>query len=233
MDTPRTLRRGFLRGSGLLLLGACGSDERAGKKDGSRSPEAELSPTEDLMREHGLLNRILLVYEEFIRRLDMGAELDPQKVLGAAGILRKFVEDYHERLEEDYLFPRFLKAKRLVELVVVLRAQHEAGRRLTAKIQDLAQPAAWGRPETKKKLSSELALFVRMYRPHEAREDTVLFPALRDLASAKELEALGEDFEKKEHALFGQEGFEGMVEKTAEIEKSVGIYNLAQFTPPT
>ena len=70
-----------------------------------------------------------------------------------------------------------------------------------------------------------------MYEPHEAREDTVLFPALRSVVSKHEFDALGEDFEKKEHQLFGEEGFEKMVERVASIEKSLGIYELAQFTP--
>src|SRR5207302_4790012 len=42
--------------------------------------------------------------------------------------------DYHEKLEEDYLFPRFEKAHKLVDLTTVLRAQHQAGRRLTDRI---------------------------------------------------------------------------------------------------
>jgi hemerythrin-like domain-containing protein len=73
--------------------------------------------------------------------------------------------------------------------------------------------------------------FVRMYEPHEAREDTVLFPALRTIVSKHEFAALGEDFEKKEHQLFGEDGFERMVDRVAAIEKRFGIYELAQFTP--
>jgi hypothetical protein len=42
---------------------------------------------------------------------------------------------------------------------------------------------------------------------------------------------LGEDFEKKEDELFGDDGFEKVVAKVAEIEKKLGIYDLAQFTP--
>jgi hypothetical protein len=34
---------------------------------------------------------------------------------------------------------------------------------------------------------------------------------------------LGEEFEKKEHALFGNDGFEKMVDRVASIEKSLGI----------
>jgi len=81
------------------------------------------------------------------------------------------------------------------------------------------------------KLRDTLHLFVRMYEPHEAREDTVLFPAFRKIVSPNEYDALGEDFEKKEHELFGEEGFEKNVEEVSKLEKALGIYDLAQFTP--
>jgi hemerythrin-like domain-containing protein len=70
-----------------------------------------------------------------------------------------------------------------------------------------------------------------MYRPHEAREDTVLFPAFRKIVSKNEYDSLGEEFENNEHKLFGNDGFETMVAKVAGIEKSLGIYELGQFTP--
>ena len=72
--------------------------------------------------------------------------------------------------------------------------------------------------------------FIRMYNPHEAREDTVLFPAFRKIVSPREFDSLGEEFEKKENALFGEDGFEKMVDKVASIEKRFGIYDLGQFT---
>jgi hypothetical protein len=65
------------------------------------------------------------------------------------------------------------------------------------------------------------------------REDTVLFPAFRQIVSEHEYDPSGEDFEKKEHELFGEEGFQRMVDKVAGIEKKLGIYDLAQFTPKT
>jgi hypothetical protein len=70
-----------------------------------------------------------------------------------------------------------------------------------------------------------------MYGPHEAREDTVLFPAFRGVGSAHEFGALGEEFEKREDRLFGRNGFESVVERVARIERQLGIYELAQFTP--
>jgi hypothetical protein len=59
----------------------------------------------------------------------------------------------------------------------------------------------------------------------------VLFPALHKIVTPHEFGALGEDFEKKEHELFGEDGFEGMVDKRAGIEKRLSIYELSQFTP--
>jgi len=73
--------------------------------------------------------------------------------------------------------------------------------------------------------------FSRMYSPHEAREDTVLFPALHQLISQHEYDALGEDFERIEKQRFGGDGFEMAVAKVTSIEKALGIDDLNRFTP--
>jgi hypothetical protein len=57
--------------------------------------------------------------------------------------------------------------------------------------------------------------------------------AIRHVYSPKEYEDLGEAFEDKEHEMFGEGGFEEMVDKVAAIEKALGIYDLSQFTPKT
>jgi len=192
--------------------------------------QEEVTPTEDLMREHGLLKRILLIYDEVRTRIAAQKDFPPEAVTNSATIIRSFIEQYHEKLEEDYLFPRFRKNELLVDLVDVLQRQHEAGRRVTQQILTLSQAGAKSKDD-KQELADALHRFVRMYAPHEAREDTVLFPALHTIISRNEYDALGEDFEKKEHQLFGKEGFEGMVPRVAEIEKQLGIYDLSQFTP--
>lgn len=211
------------------------SSEEAGDKEGKKDKEAEreeeVSPVEDLMREHGALRRILLVYGESLRRLHANQDLSPKVLADTAAIVRSFVEDYHEKLEEDYLFPRFKKANKLVDLVEILLAQHRAGRRLTDTVLRLSTAASLKNAADRKKLAETLHLFIRMYNPHAAREDTVLFPALHGIVSAHEYDSLGEDFEKKEQQLFGADGFEKMVDRIAVIEKSLGIYDLAQFTP--
>jgi hemerythrin-like domain-containing protein len=221
-------RRGFLIaasvGGGWLASGCAGKKEKQGEKEGADEGENETAPAEDLMREHGVLERILVVFDEALARGDAGAQV-MNAIHGGASIVRRFIEDYHEKLEEEHLFPRLEKAGKLVELVATLRAQHLAGRQLTDAI--LAASAA----NDAHALVTPVHAFARMYRPHAAREDTVLFPTFKALLPRHEYEDLGERFEGVEHQLFGKAGFEGIVDEVAAIEKTIGIDDLATFTP--
>lgn len=230
---PRTLRsrREIMAALGTGFL-VSRQQNKAGKvPTQTQKPEENVGPAEDLMREHGVLKRVLLIYRDAIRRMDEKQAVPADVVAGAAGIIRSFIEDYHEKLEEDHLFPRFRKTGRLVDLVDVLFAQHKAGRILTGNILQLARPEALKNAGERQKLRSDLNLFVRMYEPHEAREDTVLFPAFHEMLSEKEYDELGDEFERKEDQLFGDKGFEKNVEAVAALEKKLGIYDLSQFTP--
>jgi hemerythrin-like domain-containing protein len=215
--------------SGLALPSGISAVARA--QDPAEQEEEMVTPTEDLMREHGVLERALLIYGETVRRLSAGEQLDPTVLARSAEIVRSFIEDYHERLEEEYLFPRFRDAGVLTELIAVLQDQHEAGRRVTDLVAGLAKPATLRDSDHRHQLTTALQSYITMYRPHAAREDTVLFPKLREIVSANEYDALGEEFEKIEHARFGEDGFAQMVEHIAALEKALGIYDLAQFTP--
>jgi len=236
-ESKRVGRRAIIHGAtglGLAWLAASGPVQAKGspalQKAEKREAEA-VSPIEDLMREHGLLARILLIYDEILRRLAAPQEIPADILPTAAGMVRSFVEDYHEKLEEDLVFPRFEKAGKLVELVAVLRIQHQRGRGLTDRILRLGTGTALKNEPDRRRLVEALRQFNRLYRPHAAREDTVLFPELRGLVGAKEYDALGEKFEEKEHALFGEGGFQRMVAEVAKLERALGIYELSEFTP--
>jgi hemerythrin-like domain-containing protein len=216
-------------GAGIVLAAIPANG--AGKKPKAKKEEERVSPGEDLMREHGVLNRVLLIYDETTRRLAGQDDPNVEVVTAAAALIRRFIEGYHEKLEETQLFPRFEKAGKLVELVTVLRRQHTAGRKVTDEILKLAVSETVGNAADRTRLAESLRKFVRMYRPHEAREDTVLFPAFHELVGQKEYERLGEQFEDKEHELLGESGFEKAVAEVAQLEQALGIFDLAKFTP--
>ena len=70
-----------------------------------------------------------------------------------------------------------------------------------------------------------------MYRPHAAREDTVLFPELRGLVGAQAYAELGEQFEDKETQMLGDHGFERSVAEVAKLEEAFDVADLAKLTP--
>ena len=93
--------------SGLIVPSAF-----AAKKKEKKEPEkeAEVTPPEDLMREHGVLDRLLLVYEAGLRKFAANEDFDPAIIANAAEIVRDFIENYHEKSEEEAVFPRFRNA---------------------------------------------------------------------------------------------------------------------------
>ncbi|MHB8066789.1 MAG: hemerythrin domain-containing protein [Desulfobaccales bacterium] len=230
MKIPRSLetRRSFLISSGsliglaalsspLLLPGCLEKEEKAG----------EVTATEDLMREHGVLQRLLLIFADLEGRLQQNRDLPREVLVDTACLVRSFIQDYHEKLEEDYVFPRFEKGGKMVELVQTLRRQHEAGRKIIDFLQSPLEAMA---PQNRAKTVAYIQAFARMYRPHAAREDTVLFPAFRSVVSPKEFLELGDIFEDQE-TRFGKDGYAKIVAQVTGYEKMLGIEDLAQFTP--
>lgn len=233
MSRIHVSKRQLLRtGGGLIAL--CGTEALLSPawsaEDQADRQEEEVTPPEDLMREHGVLDRVLLIYEAGIRKFEARQDFDVGVLTKGGEVIRDFINNYHEKSEENYLFPRFRQAGQMVELVDTLLEQHKAGRKLTETIIHAApQSRKGGTP--RQQLVTAMRSFIAMYRPHAAREDTVLFPKLQNVVSKNEYDAMAEDFEKQEHELFGEDGFEKMVDRVAGLEKELGINDLRQFTP--
>jgi hemerythrin-like domain-containing protein len=224
----RIFKFGVVSLAGLPALASAASQQKSPDKI---DPDAGVTAPEDLMKEHGVLNRCLLIYEEAIRKLRNKEEVAPEVFNHTAELIRSFVEEYHERNEEKYIFPVFEEHKILVDLVQTLKTQHKAGRDVTARILRLSTADQFRLQDSRTQLMASCQSFIRMYRPHESREDTVLFPALRTLLTPKQVQALGDKMEEDEHKVLGDEGFEKSVDKVASIERTLGIYELGQFTP--
>jgi hemerythrin-like domain-containing protein len=225
----RDNRRAFfvIAGAGALLA-ACRKEEDAGDKDKGE----DVSAVEDLMREHGVIRRVLVVYREAATRLRrQPAAVPPDALQKAARLIRTFAEDYHEKqLEEAHIFPALARAGGpLVATIDTLTAQHQRGREITEYVLAVTHntlDAGDAEP-----LARSLESFTRMYEEHAAIEDTIVFPAWKKVLTPKELDAMGDRFEDIEHQTFGKDGFDDAVEQVAAIEKAMGI-ELAGMTPP-
>ncbi len=226
MQSDHRDRRRFLKAAaglgGGMLLGVCAGMGRRQRTQGTE--EEGVSADEDLMREHGILRRTLLAYEATIRRMEQGQPPDLPAIHQGAIIIRDFIENYHEKDEERFIFPLFGKDPAMAPLVAVLLRQHQVGREVTARLLHLASDAAATMPADQRQgdLRVRMLQFIAMYRPHAVREDTVLFPAVHGAMDAKAYDRLGERLEKSERDTFGHDGFEEYVAKVAALERRAG-----------
>ena len=236
--TRRELLAGIsIAGAGALLIGCRTRSNQTNQEGGgpSESAPAEVTATEDLMREHGVLRRALYVYRETATMLKANAAAVPLDALEkTAQLFRVFGEDYHEKkLEEAFIFP-VLKRFRgpAVPYVDALIVQHARGREITdyilavTKADSISTNAATA-------LAGAMESFARMYEYHAAIEDTVVFPTWKGLLGEAELDELGAKFEEVEAEHFGDDnGFESAVSRMAEIETSLGLNSLEALTAP-
>ena len=222
-------RREFaaLCASGVASLVLANVVPAAAQEEGEE--EHPVSAGEDLMREHGVLERFLLIYDEASARIDRGEDVPAEAIHGTAQAIREFIEDYHEKLEEAFVFPRLRDSGMYAETINLLARQHDMGRRVTDRILRVAEGV--DTPPERAAVARDMRSYAYMYRPHAAREDTVIFRALRDMMPADEYAELGENFEEREHEILGEGGFDAMVERAAEIERRFGIHDVDHYSP--
>jgi hemerythrin-like domain-containing protein len=236
----RVVARRSIIAAGLAspsLLASAAPVLTAGKhapKTKSKTEEKPTGAVEDLMREHGVLRRCILVYRECAGRLRIDPEdLDVSALNDTAKLFRSFGEEYHEKmLEEAHIFPRVRRAVAGAEVsVAILMTQHARGREITDYILSVtAGPHV--APTDAEMLARAFDAFDVMYANHTVREDTIVFPAWKAQLSPVELAEMGNLFETIERAEFGDDGFGEAVKRIAAIEDRLGLKNLAQFTAP-
>jgi hemerythrin-like domain-containing protein len=210
------------------------AEQSAEKSGAGADKEPEVTATEDLMREHGVIRRALLGYFEVAPKLRQNpSRVDAAALRQTAQLFRTFGEDYHERmLEEQHIFPLIRKQgnapKRYAD---ILTEQHNRGREITDYVLAVTNGpkivAAHAEP-----LAKVFESFVLMYQNHAAREDTIVFPAWKKNFSDKRLGEISDQFEDIEHKMFGKDGFEEAEKRISGIEAELGFSDLAQFTPP-
>jgi len=235
----RQLMLGTVATGSALLIEACGAHKKANAVAAppdadDASDEQQVTATEDLMREHGVLRRVLLVYAESALVLrKTPAKIAPDSLRKAAQLFREFGEDYHEKkLEETYIFPVVRKlGGDAATYPDILVAQHQRGREITDFILSVTTGAKLGASHVDA-LAKTMDAVVRMYENHAAREDTIVFPAWKKSMTDHQLDEMADKFEQIERQQFGHDGFDDAVKRIGVIEGDLGFVDLAQFTAP-
>jgi hemerythrin-like domain-containing protein len=209
-------------------------DDSQRNEDRGPGEAKDVGSVEDLMREHGVLRRILLVYQQSAGKLLHGDTVDLGALNRAARLFRSFGEDYHEKmLEEAFIFPALRKVRGpAASYPDVLISQHHRGRQITDYIIDVTARHKLGSSRGTA-LAHAFDGFALMYHNHAAREDTLVFPAWKQALAERDLDEIGDKFEDIEQQQYGKEGFDTIVEQVGAIENALGYADLSQFTAPT
>lgn len=178
---------------------------------------------EDLMREHALLSRIMTIYEHLSVSFENGTYqlIDWTISYKCAYIVRHFIEDYHERSEEQFIFPILKKYNKHRRLINELIKQHKLGRQMTDRIIDLSKLKS-----NASELSLLLRLFCKLYRVHASREDTVIFQDLYGLLSVLQRQELTDRMQQAE----ADESFDQTLKSVEALEKKLGIHDIYTLT---
>ncbi len=187
----------------------------------------EITPAEDLMFEHGVIERMLLIYNEAVKRIESGENISPVLISDTVDIIRSFTENYHEKQEEQYIFPVLEKKNQHVELVETLRKQHDLGRKVTDNIIDMIKNPGIDF----KQLAVMMKTYETMYIPHISRENSIVFRTFSKLVPENEYIELGEKFEQNEEKHLGEDGFDRIAGELDNIETALSIHDLAKYNP--
>src|SRR5580700_9464553 len=113
-STRRAVLLAAATGAVLISPWSAAGDPDDSQRNEDRGPGEikDVGSVEDLMREHGVLRRILLIYQQTAVKLRDGDSVDVNALNGAAQLFRTFGEDYHEKmLEESFIFPALRKIR--------------------------------------------------------------------------------------------------------------------------
>jgi len=150
-----------------------------------------------LMIEHRLIERMIGVIKEELRRIRSTGKVDPSFVDAAVDFLRMYADRTHHGKEEDILF-RALEKKDLSprdrRMMNDLVEDHVFGRATTKALVDAATRYRNGDYGALAGIAEKLATLAEFYPVHIEKEDKVFFPAARGYFTEEEDRAMLERF---------------------------------------
>lgn len=157
-----------------------------------------MQPTQILMDEHRVIERVLGALEAAAARMSSGAAVRAEFFLQAADFIAVFADGCHHRKEEGVLFPALEAAgiPRDGGPVGVMLAEHEEGRRITRGLRAAAERMQAGDGDAATAARYMALEYAALLRQHIMKEDNVLFPMANGAIQGRELTAVTAEFER-------------------------------------
>lgn len=157
-----------------------------------------MNPTEVLMAEHRLIERVLDALEAAAYRLRQGVPVPASLFLQVVEFLRGLADGSHHRKEEEMLFPAMTAAGLPPQggPVGMMLTEHGEGRRLVGALQAAALRLQAGEEAARDDLVPVALRYVELLRDHIGKEDEILFPMAEQVVAEPAWTALREAFDR-------------------------------------
>ena len=175
-----------------------------------------MMPTDELMAEHRVIERMLGIVSNACDRLEKGEEVDQELFAGAADFFRNFADRCHHGKEEKLLFEKMQERGMSGEVgpIAVMLREHEDGRAHVRKMAELSKKKIEGKVKTN--LVKEARVYVELLSQHIQKEDHILYPMAEQMLSRKDMEELEKGFAEVEETIMGpgvHEKYHHMIEE--------------------
>lgn len=186
----------------------------------------KLTVAEYLYKNHGLLNRMILIYEELIRRLKNNIRIGNKIVYYTAYIIKNYVENYH-KTNKIYIYPLLRTNNIEIEIIDELANLHKINKQLINHILKISENDFIS---DKNELIFYMQQYIKISRYHTSREDTVIFPKFINLLDNETMIDYSWLFDEKQNEYLGLNGFNNYLNIIVSIEKYLNIHDLKEIT---
>jgi len=175
-----------------------------------------MMPTDDLMNEHRVIERMLAILTKASNRLEKGHDIDSKLYLDAVDFLKNFADKCHHSKEEKLLFEKMMERGVSGEVgpIAVMMREHQDGRAHVKLLDKLSKEKM--SKTTREGLIKSSRAYVDLLSRHIRKEDSVLYPLANQILDKEDQKELEEGFERVEKEVMGpgvHEGYHKMIEQ--------------------
>ena len=150
-----------------------------------------------LMIEHRLIERMLTLIEQKLKKIEATNQVDPLFVDTVVDFIKIYADRTHHGKEEDILFRKFTNKqmsdqdRRIMDELV---DEHALGRKTTKELVEANAQYRVGEKIALAVIVSKLKKLVNFYPKHIEKEDKVFFPSYMKYLSDEEDQLMLEEF---------------------------------------
>jgi len=182
-------------------------------------------PTEQLVAEHDIIERMLKVLNEAADRLEKGEPVAAELFVQAADFIQNFADRCHHAKEEDILFK--LMGERGVPTqggpIAVMLLEHDQGREFRRGLADAAERLKSGDASAAHAVIENARNYSALLSQHIQKENNILYPMANQILSEEDQQNLQREFERVENDVVGKGVHEKYHHLVEELEKQMGF----------